>query len=291
MIPAESRPSQLFAKMFLQGKPAEIRRQKQKLSDGRSILDSIVDQRRSLLGNASPVDRARLEEYFESVRQAEKNLVEAQAWFDRPKPKVDANIPTDITDKTDLVGRIELLFNLVPLIVQTDSSRVISIVIQSNHGIPQINGVSSEHHNLSHHGRDPVKIDQLMKIERAIVTSFGGLLTQLKNKQEAGGTLLDNTMTLFGSNLGSAAAHDPRNNPIIMAGGGYKHAADCNLAVHVRNRRWHVDGAADGHRHGGRTCERCRSWLSRKRRQPRIGCCLRHRDRWQLGQYHLPKQH
>ena len=225
MIPAESRPSQLFAKMFLQGKPAEIRRQKQKLSEGKSILDSVIDQRKSLLSNASPVDRARLEEYFDSVRQAEKNLVEAQAWFDRPKPKVDANIPTDITDKTDLVGRIELLFNLVPLIVQTDSSRVISIVIQNNHGIPQINGVSAEHHNLSHHGRDPVKIDQLMKIERAIVTGFGELLTQLKNKQEAGGTLLDNTMTLFGSNLGSAAAHDPRNNPILMAGGGYKHGS------------------------------------------------------------------
>ena len=78
-------------------------------------------------------------------------------------------------------------------IVQTDSSPVISIVIQNNHGIPQVAGVDSEHHNLSHHGRDPKRIEQLLKIERAIVGCFGDFLTQMKTKREAGSTLLDNT--------------------------------------------------------------------------------------------------
>ena len=247
MVPAEYRPSRLFAKMFLEGKPKEVARQKQKLAEGRSVLDELLDQTRALLKTAPAADRERLQEYFDSVRIAENDLAEAQAWIDRPKPQVEAKAPLDIFDQTDLIGRIRLLLNLVPLIVQTDSSRVISIVIQHNHGMPQIAGVESEHHNLSHHGRDPKRIEQLLRIERAIMGCFDEFLTAMKTKREAGGTLLDNTLTLLGSNLGNASAHDPRNNPILLAGGGLKHGRYlahnpknntplCNLFLHMLNQ-------------------------------------------------------
>jgi len=247
MIPAEQSPSRMFVRMFLSGKPEEIARQKQKLAEGRSVLDELLSQTKILLKNAPAADRERLQEYFESVRTAEKNLAEEQVWFDRPKPEVQAKSPLDIHDKTDLVGRIRLLLNLVPLIIQTDSSRVISVVIQNNHGVPQVEGVDSEHHNLSHHGRDPKRIEQLLRIERAIMGCFDEFLTAMKTKREGGGTLLDHTLTLLGSNLGNASAHDPRNNPILLAGGGLKHgrylAHDaknntplCNLFVHMLNQ-------------------------------------------------------
>ena len=223
MIPAMDRPSEVFTRLFLQGKPHEMNREKKKLSDGRSILDSLGDQRNRVLRKAPPADQERLDAYFEAVREAERELTETGAWLDRPKPKVKATLPEDINDKADLVGRIELLFKLVPLIIQTDSSRIISIVIQNNHGIPLVEGVASEHHNLSHHGRDPRKIAQLMKIERAILGCFDGLLGRMKENREGSTTLLDNTLTLLGSNLGNAAAHDPRNNPILLAGGGLDH--------------------------------------------------------------------
>jgi hypothetical protein len=225
MVPAMDRPSEVFTKLFLEGRPDEVEREKQKLSDGHSILDSLGDQRRRLLGNASPADRDQLGAYFEAVREAERELTEAEAWFDRPKPKVDVAMPKDIFDKADLVGRIELLFQLVPLALQTDSTRVISIVIQNNHGVPLIDGVDSEHHNLSHHGRDPARIEQLKKIERAILGSFDGLLSRMKDQEENGVSLLDSTCILLGSNLGNAAAHDPRNNPILLAGGGINHGS------------------------------------------------------------------
>jgi len=225
MIPAMDRPSEVFARLFLQGRPDEVKREKQKLRDGHSILDSLGDQRNRLLGNASSADRDQLNAYFDAVRQAEQDLTEAEAWFDRPKPKVDAQMPQDIPDKADLVGRIELLFKLVPLAIQTDSTRVISIVIQNNHGVPLIDGVDAEHHNLSHHGRDPDRIEQLKKIERAILECFDRLLTRMKDHRENGASLLDHTHTLLGSNLGNAAAHDPRNNPILLAGGGVNHGA------------------------------------------------------------------
>jgi hypothetical protein len=223
MVPAESSPARIFAKLFLQGKPHEVARQKQKLADGRSVLDELMTQSRRLRQSASAGDREKLDEYFESVRTTERDLKEARAWMDRPKPKVEAEQPADIPEKSDLVGRVRLLMNLVPLILQTDSSRVISVVIQDHQVVPQVNGVSSEHHNLSHHGRDPVKIAQLKKIETEIVKQFGGLVAQLKARKEAGGSLLDNTATLFGSNLGNANAHDPRNLPVFLAGGGFKH--------------------------------------------------------------------
>ena len=223
MVPAEASPSRMFAKLFLQGKPHEIARQKQKLADGRSVLDELMAQAKLLQRSTTSADRAKLDEYFESVRKTERDLREARAWMDRPKPKVAAEPPRDIFDKTDMIGRIRLLMNLVPLIVQTDSSRVISVVIQDHHAIPQVAGVKSEHHNLSHHGRDPNKIAQLKRIETEILKQFGQLLSQLKAKKEAGGSLLDNTMALFGSNLGNANAHDPRNLPVILAGGDFKH--------------------------------------------------------------------
>ena len=113
--------------------------------------------------------------------------------------------------------------DLVPLIVQTDSSRVVSVMIQDHFVVPQIEGVTGNHHNLSHHGQDRAKIAELQKIETGIVDCFGSLLGQMKEKSESGSTLLDNTSILFGSNLGNANAHHARNLPIFLAGGGFKH--------------------------------------------------------------------
>ncbi len=123
----------------------------------------------------SSADQVRLDAYYAAVRTAEQELNEAGAWLKRPKPVVVEDQPTDIPDKADLIGRIRLLFNMVPLILETDSSRVISIMIQDHGVAPQIQGVSGSHHNLSHHGQDEAKIDQLKKIEARIIGQFDGL--------------------------------------------------------------------------------------------------------------------
>ena len=246
MVPAEPSPARMFAKMFLQGDRKQVQRQKRKLREDRSILDELKSQTKSLSANSSAVDRKRLDEYFQSIRAAEKDLVAAQAWLGKPKPSVRKQPPQDIHDKADLIGRTKLLMNLIPLIVQTDSSRVISVIIQDHQVTPKIDGVSLEHHNLSHHGRDETKISQLKKIEKPLLSRYSDLLRQLKEKKEAGGTLLDSTMVLFGSNLGNANAHDPRNLPILLAGGGYRHGRHvaydkddntplCNLFVSMLN--------------------------------------------------------
>ena len=89
--------------------------------------------------------------------------------------------------------------------------------------VPKVDGVSVDHHNLSHHGKDPEKIRQLELIETEQFRTFGSLIAGLKDKEEAGGRLIDRTSVVFGSNLGNANAHDWHNLPVVLAGGGFKH--------------------------------------------------------------------
>lgn len=235
MIPAEHKPSQLFAKMFLQGSPQEIRRQRRRLAEGLSILDLVGEQTKDLKRRTSNDDSRQLEEYFSAIRQAELDLHDSEAWLDRPKPKVEQPTIRDVEDKADLVGRIRSWFKMIPLILQSDSSRVISLFIQDHNVVPQINGVTAEHHNLSHHGQDPNKIRQLKLIEKKILQTFNQFLTSMGQTQEVGERLLDNTAVLFGSNLGNANAHDPRNLPIFIAGGGYDHGRYIKAGTHDDN--------------------------------------------------------
>jgi hypothetical protein len=246
MLPAQQKPSTVFAKLFLDDSPQEQRRQRQRLADGRSILDSVAEQTRALKRQTSSQDRRQLEDYFAAIRTAEAELAETEAWLDRPKPRVEEKPPKDVTDSADLIGRTRSLMNLIPLILQTDSSRIVTVVIQDHLVVPNIQGVNAEHHNLSHHGQDPQKIEQLKIIETEILKCFAEFLSRMTQPREAGGRLLDQTSVLFGSNLGNANAHDPSNLPIILAGGGYNHgryvAYDkrnniplCNLFVNMLN--------------------------------------------------------
>lgn len=223
MLPADNRPSRVFTKLFLAGSRKEQNRQKQRLAEGRSILDAVGDQTKALNRRVSGGDRKQLDEYFEAIRVAEKELAASDAWLDRPKPMVDAEPPQDIPDSSELLGKIQALMSLIPLMLQTDSTRVVTLMIQADHGVPNIAGVHGEHHPLSHHGQDPGRIAQLKMIESGILGVFSDLLTRLGQPTEHGGRLLDNTAVLFGSNLGNANAHDPTNLPIVLAGGGYRH--------------------------------------------------------------------
>jgi hypothetical protein len=89
--------------------------------------------------------------------------------------------------------------------------------------VPPVAGVSMGHHDLSHHGQDPKKIEQLRLIEIEKMKTVRDLLAKLKKTEEQGDTLLDRTTVFFSSNLGNAANHMTKNLPILLAGGGFKH--------------------------------------------------------------------
>lgn len=228
-LPGEQKPSRVFARLFLEGSPAEIAEEEARLAEGRSVLDAVSDQAKRLGSQVGAGDRDKLDEYFTSVREMEKRLQAMQAWSRKPKPKVDLAQPQDIPDISEMVGRIDALFSLVPFALATDSTRVITLYI-GEAGVPQIPGVSLGDHELSHHGQEPEKIAQLRLIEDAKAKCLAAFLAKLKSTEEGGESLLRNTAVLFGSNLGNASNHNTSNLPILLAGGGFKHGQHLALA-------------------------------------------------------------
>jgi hypothetical protein len=156
-------------------------------------------------------------------RSLEGRLVQNEAWAQRPKPRVDAKPPTDIQSRTDAIGKMQLMQELILLALQTDSTRTITLRLSGMNAVPEIEGVHQDWHNLSHHGQDPAKIAELKIIELAEFRALSTFLTKLKTVKENGVPLLDNTAVMFGSNLGNASAHDTKNLPLLVAGGGFKH--------------------------------------------------------------------
>ena len=223
MVPAETSPSALFARLFLQGDPEKVAQETQRLTDGGSILDHLQSETASLLPQVSGSDRHKLDAYYEALRSAERELVSVRAWHEQPKPSVNQDPPTDIEDNADLIGRLRSMLKLIPLILETDSSRVVSLMIQ-DHGVVLTGlDVDADQHNLSHHGQDESKIVQLREVENEIVKLFAELLTSLSVRHDDGSSLLDSTTVLFGSNLGNANSHSAKDLPILVAGGPLPH--------------------------------------------------------------------
>lgn len=222
-IPSDKRPSQIFRKLFVDGTPAEVRQQVQRLKDGQSIMDTVHAQAKKIEREATTADRERLDQYFTAVREVEQRLVKAEAWSQKPKPKITAPIPNDIADRKDIIGRTRLLFDVMHLALQTDSTRFITLSIDGMNDVPPIQGVTIDHHNLSHHGKDPEKLAQLKIVETLEMQALRDFLVKLRDSKETGGSVLDRTTVLYGSNLGNASSHDTKNMPVIVAGGGFKH--------------------------------------------------------------------
>src|SRR6478609_6940123 len=247
LIPADNSPSKVFARLFLEGRADEVQDQMRRLEDGRSILDDVRDQAKFLRSGLGSEDRGKLDEYLTSVRELEQRMVNDESWAKTPKPKVNVEPPKDIPNAADLIGRTRLLFDLTHLALQTDSTRLITIMLGGGTTVPPIPGVTLGHHDLSHHGKDPGKLEQLRLIEVELMKTVRDLLTKLKHSQEDGANVLDRTMIFLGSNLGEASSHSVKNLPVLLAGGGFKHGTHipfdpqnppplCNLYVSMLQR-------------------------------------------------------
>ena len=222
-VPALYKPSDIFARLFLSGSANDVDNEMARLKRGQSVLDRMADRFASLKTRLSVRDQQQVTDYTDAVRDMEKQLQADEAWVTRPKPVVTEAPPPDTLDRSDNVGRARLLFNLTKLALQTDSTRVVTIFIRGMDLKPPIEGVTEDHHGLSHHGRNPAKIEQLRRIERAEMQAFRDFLVALRETKEASGSLLDQTQVLLGSNLGDASGHGTNNLPILLAGGGFRH--------------------------------------------------------------------
>lgn len=221
-IPPETRAVQMFKKLFLAGTAEEEARELQRVKDGQSILDDVGDQIKSINRKVSSHDRERLDLFLTSVREAEQSLQQDEHWTTTPKPKVDFPTPTIEFGGPQLLERSRQWYNIVHLALQTDSTRVVSLWLSSQER-PEIPNVTLGHHDASHHGQDPAKLEQLALIEAAEIQMLGEFIEKMKASKEGDHTLLDKTAIFYTSNLGNSSSHDNNNLPIILAGGSFKH--------------------------------------------------------------------
>ena len=223
MIPAEKSPEKVFAKLFLDDTPEEQQRQSERLRQGRSIMDIVGEDAKALQGEVGTGDKRKLDAYFTSVRELEVRLAANQEWALKPKPKVEAPESLRTIDLSDLTSRQRAMLDIIHLALETDSTRFVTLHIGGANEVLPKPGVSEGYHSLSHHGLDPEKITQLTIVEQSIIGVWGGYLRKLKSSQEGGSSLLDRTMNLLTSNLGNASAHDTKNMPVVLSGGGFRH--------------------------------------------------------------------
>lgn len=211
-LPAERSPNRLFRRLFLQGPPAEVAATVEALRQDRSTLDFVADQSKRLNRSLSPADRQRLEQYFTSVRELERRLHSSEEWEHRPRPKVAAQPPQDIDDPREFVRKTQLMFDVIKLALETDSSRLITLFIDT-----------TVIHNITHHGNRPEVLAELRSKEEGQFEVLGNFLRSLHDAREGGQSLLDRTMVLYGTCMGSANSHANTNLPVLLAGGGFRH--------------------------------------------------------------------
>lgn len=222
-IPAENKPSNLFARLFVNGTAAQIDEQVRRLEDGQSVMDTVLAPANRLRAKVSSPDRERLDQYFTAVREVEQRLISGQQWVRRPKPKVDYAAPSDVADINDDLTRFQLMLDLTALALVTDSTRFVSLYISPSGYVQPIPGINLGFHGLSHHGQDPDKLEQLRTVQTRQMQLVGEFLDKLRSANENGESVFDRTMTLLGAAMGNASSHNCKNLPILLAGGGFKH--------------------------------------------------------------------
>ena len=215
-LPAEAHPRVVFERLFGDGVSSAERRKA--LRKRASLLDWVREDIARLQRQLGPADRTKVSEYIDTVREVERRIGKAEAQaLDNPLPDLDrpVGVPASYAEHA------KLMFDLQVLALQGDITRVITFQLAretSNRSYTEI-GVPDPHHPTSHHGGDPDKLAKIAKINQFHVSLFAYFLEKLNSVSEGNGTLLDNSLYLYGSGMGNSNIHDHVNLPIVVAGG------------------------------------------------------------------------
>ncbi|MEM9645281.1 MAG: DUF1552 domain-containing protein [Planctomycetota bacterium] len=224
-LPMINRPSVLYNRMFVtaDNKP----RSEYLLRSGRSTLDTSLSEAKRLRQHVSRQDQQKLDEYFGALRELEtrmgrqlKHLSSEQATVDYELPPYDPVAPTLMLECE------QIMFDLIALALQTDSTRVATLFIAGLGQVFTLDGqtLRAGYHALSHHGNDPDLIRDLIRVETEHMKCLQRFISHLREKTDSDGIpLLDSTIVMFGTGMGDASRHSNRDLPTLVAGGGFRH--------------------------------------------------------------------
>ena len=215
-LPMEINPRVVFERMF--GRPGTAAQRLQRMQTDHSILDSIKEDLSDLGRGLGSRDRARIDDYLENVREVEQRIqrAEKQAKTEVQVPDAPVGIPESFEE------HVALQFDLLALAWQADITRVFTFMMSrdaTQRVYPNL-GITEPHHSMSHHGNDPEKIANLVKLNTYHVDLFAKFVKKLSDTREGGGSLLDHSLILFGSGMSESNVHSRLDIPTILVGGG-----------------------------------------------------------------------
>lgn len=231
-LPPEVNPRNVFDRLFSNERSNETPERRAIVDrQRRSVLDFVLEDAKRLQSNLGATDRRKLDEYMTAVRDLEQRIEQAQKYqVAMPALKSPTGIPEDYE------AHIRLMYDLLALALQTDSTRIATFVVAhdgSNRNYPFI-GVTDGHHDLSHHSGNEEKKAKIAKINTFHMRQFAYFLEKMRSIKEGDGTLLDHSMIVYGSGLADGNAHAHDNLPVLLAGRG---GGTINPGRHIQVRK------------------------------------------------------
>ena len=226
-VPPINNPATLFRGLFVNSPQGAREAERMRLKHRVSVLDALRDSARALNRTLNAADRGKLDQYLTSVRDVERRLQMSKEWLNRPKPK--APIDEVLDEERQHIDEVALLYDLMALALQTDSTRVATL--ETGLGFRTAELDLGGYHGLSHHGKSKDRIGQLQIVEAFLTTKLSNFISRLKEAK-----IFDNTLVVFGSGMSDGSRHSNRNLPVLLAGGGFKHQGHvvCPTEQHKR---------------------------------------------------------
>jgi len=241
-LASESDPHVIFERLFQKDSPDMQEQRARGYQRRGSILDAVQGEAKRLERKVSKADKEKLDEYYSSVREVEKQLERNKQWMDKPKPQVDTKgLSSDFSESYSpeetrnfkYQQYSDMMYDLITLAFQTDSTRVISYVVRQelSGGVYPEFGVSKGYHSLSHHNNDPKNLEELAKVDTIYMQFWTHLLDRMQAVKEVdGSSLLDHTMLAYSSGMG--IGHSKTRLPTALFGGkalGIQHQGHLRL--------------------------------------------------------------
>jgi hypothetical protein len=216
-LPIENDPRAVFERLFGTSGSTDPAVRLKRMERDKSILDFVGAEAETLGKVIGSLDKVKLNEYFDSVRDIERRIQMAEAQNARELPVVEqpVGVPTDYAEHA------RLMMDLLALAYQTDMTRISTFMLArevSAHAYPEI-GVSDSHHPLSHHQDEPAKLERLHKINEYHMQQFAHLVKKLSTTPEGGGTMMDHTLFLYGTGISDSNTHFHDDLPVALVAG------------------------------------------------------------------------
>ena len=216
---------QLYKKIFVSSSKAEKVAQNKTWSHNRRMLDAIQGQYKDLSKSIGREDKSRMDQYLTSVSELNREIDSMEKWQSQRKPKFTGDLK-----KATMQEEYNTLFDMLAVALQSDSSRIATVAFSADMKTRDL-GLTSNYHSYTHNGKVQSGVEGMQTIDKVQLSQVNRFMKKLDAIPEphSNGSMLDHTIVMFGSSMGYGGTHSNRNLPILLGGGGLKHAGHVDL--------------------------------------------------------------